>query len=169
MELAEWEGAIEEVWDRASSLADEELRSSIATLAEEYPEADGGALFEVAGSWDSTGHSVKAIPIYQQALELGLSEEKRRQAVIQMASSMRNVGRFGDALELLVNESTDSGDGLDDAVVAFRSLVMSDVGLTREALSDVLAALAPHLPRYQRSVAEYGRLLKETEPGERLE
>ena len=35
------------------------------------------------------------------------------------------------------------------------------MGRATEAVSLVLGALAPHLPRYQRSVANYGRLLVE--------
>ncbi len=169
MDLADWERAIEDVWDRADSLSDEELRGEVKALAEEYPSQDGGGLFELAGSWDSTGRADKAIPIYQNALDVGLPETKRRQAVIQLASSMRNVGRFDEALELLRGEPTDAADGLDDAVIAFRALVMSDVGQTREALADSLEALAPHLSMYQRSVDNYARLLRKTEPGERLE
>jgi hypothetical protein len=37
------------------------------------------------------------------------------------------------------------------------------VGRNREALSIALAALAPHLPRYQRSLFNYARLLVDPE------
>lgn len=43
-------------------------------------------------------------------------------------------------------------DHLDDAVRAFLALALVDVGREREAVSLALAALAPHLPRYQRSL-----------------
>ena len=38
-----------------------------------------------------------------------------------------------------------------------------DIGREREAVSIVLLALAPHLPRYQRSMANYARLLIQEE------
>ncbi|HEU5357435.1 MAG TPA: tetratricopeptide repeat protein [Actinocrinis sp.] len=43
----------------------------------------------------------------------------------------------------------------------FLALALVDVGREREAVSLALRALAPHLPRYQRSLANYGRLLIE--------
>jgi hypothetical protein len=54
-------------------------------------------------------------------------------------------------------------DELDDAVRAFLALALAEVGRNREALSIALAALAPHLPRYQRSLANYARLLVDPE------
>jgi hypothetical protein len=53
---------------------------------------------------------------------------------------------------------------LDDAVRATLALCLSSLGRDREGLSLALGALAPHLPRYQRSMANYARLLVEPEP-----
>jgi hypothetical protein len=39
---------------------------------------------------------------------------------------------------------------------------MVDTGRERDAVALLLTALARHLPRYQRSVANYARLLTET-------
>jgi tetratricopeptide repeat protein len=52
---------------------------------------------------------------------------------------------------------------LDDAVRATLALCLADLGREREGLALVLGALAPHLPRYQRSMANYARLLVEPE------
>jgi hypothetical protein len=46
-------------------------------------------------------------------------------------------------------------DELDDAVRGFLALALVDVGREREAVTLALTALAPHLPRYQRSLANY--------------
>ncbi|MCW2948827.1 MAG: hypothetical protein JWR24_5544 [Actinoallomurus sp.] len=56
-------------------------------------------------------------------------------------------------------------DHLDDAVRAVLALALTDVGREREAVALAIAALAPHLPRYQRSMANYARLLVDPEPG----
>ena len=53
---------------------------------------------------------------------------------------------------------------LNDELVAFLALTLADLGREREAVSAALAALAPHLSRYQVSVANYARQL--VEPGE---
>jgi tetratricopeptide repeat protein len=41
----------------------------------------------------------------------------------------------------------------------FLALALVDVGREREAVSHALTALAPHLPRYQRSLGNYAQLL----------
>jgi hypothetical protein len=106
-----------------------------------------------------------AVPLYRQALERGLEGERRRQAVIQLASSLRNIGRPEESAALLGAEIDVGSDDLDAAVLAFLALALVDTGREREAVSVALAALAPHLPRYQRSVAAYARLLVEPETG----
>jgi hypothetical protein len=123
------------------------------------------AAFERASAQDSTGHSDLAVPLYQEALARHLDGIRRRRAVIQLASSLRNLGRAQESVELLTAERVPGSDGLDDAVDAFLALALADTGREREAASIALAALAPHLPRYQRSVANYARLLTGDEPG----
>ncbi len=76
-----------------------------------------------------------------------------------MASSLRNLGHADESVSLLRAERTAQSDELDDAVSATLALALVDVGLEREAVSLALSALAPHLPRYQRSMANYARLL----------
>ena len=126
---------------------------------------DGVEPFERGGAYDSGGQPDLAVPLYRQALAGGLSGERRRRAVIQLASSLRNLGRAPDSVALLRAELDADSDPLDDAVRAFLALALVDTGQEREAVSVALAALAPHLPRYQRSLASYARLLVEDEPG----
>jgi hypothetical protein len=104
-----------------------------------------------------------AVPLYRQALEHGLEGGRRRRAIIQMASSLRNIGRPEESVALLTAEIDAGSDELDGAVLAFLALALADTGREREGISAALAALAPHLPRYQRSVATYARLLVEPE------
>jgi hypothetical protein len=113
------------------------------------------AAFEQACEFDDTGHSDRAVPLYRRALELGLEGYERRRAVIQMASSLRNLGQAEESVTLLRAEQGAPSDELDDAVRAFLALALVDVGREREAVSLALGALAPHLPRYQRSLANY--------------
>lgn len=119
------------------------------------------ALFEEACELDSSGHSDRAAPLYREALDLGLEGINRRRAVIQMASSLRNVGEVQESVKLLTAERERGSDELDDAVSAFLALALVDTGREREAASLALEALAPHLPRYQRSLASYARDLRD--------
>ena len=160
-------------WATFDDYAEDEagdFRAVIDALVAELPEGSPLGPFEQACAWDSTGHSDKAVPLYREALALGLSEVsgyKGRRAKIQLSSSLRNTGQPDEGVKLLTPELGAPSDELDDAVRACLALCLSSLGRDREGLSLVLGALAPYLPRYQRSMANYARLLVEPEePGE---
>jgi len=69
------------------------------------------------------------------------------------------MGKAQESVELLSAELQQGSDGLDDAVRGFLALALVDVGREREAASLALEALAPHLPRYQRSLGNYSKSL----------
>jgi tetratricopeptide (TPR) repeat protein len=137
--------------------------AEIDALAAELPAEDPDGLFHRACAQDSWGHSDRAVPLYRKALDIGgLTGENRRRAVIQMASSMRNIGEAESALKLLIAERDHGSDHLDDALACTIALCLASLGRDREGLSLVIAALARHLPRYNRSMANYGKALLET-------
>jgi len=153
----EWDERLAALWASIDDLAEDEFLARMSRLAAELPADSAVAVFERAASFDSTGHSDVAVPLYRQALELGLSGERRRRAVIQLASSLRNLGRAPESVALLTAEQSAGSDDLDDAVSAFLALALVDTGREREAVSIALTALAHHLPRYQRSLANYAQ------------
>jgi tetratricopeptide (TPR) repeat protein len=151
----EWDERLAELWASIDELDEDEFRVRMDALVAERPEDDAVGLFERAAAFDSTGHSDQAVPLYRRALEHGLEGERRRRAVIQMASSLRNLGQAEESVALLRAERERGSDHLDDAVSAFLALALVDTGREREAVSIALTALAPHLPRYQRSLGSY--------------
>ncbi|MGH3588330.1 MAG: tetratricopeptide repeat protein [Pseudonocardia sp.] len=166
--MQDWEERVADAWASIDDYAgrEDEFRAMIDDLAGELPDGDPVAAFERACAWDSTGHSDQAVPLYRWALDHGLTGYRRRRAVIQMASSMRNLGQVGTAIELLEAERRVDPTTVDertrtlaDAISATLALCLADAGREREAVSIAVAALAPHLPRYQRSMANYARLL----------
>ena len=140
-----------------------EFRAEIDALVAELPEGGPDGPFERACAWDSTGHPDRAVPLYREALALGLDGYRGRRAKIQLSSSLRNLGQPAEGVRLLSPELVGVSDELDDAVRAALALCLADLGREREGLSLALGALAPHLPRYQRSMAHYARLLVEPE------
>jgi tetratricopeptide (TPR) repeat protein len=155
-----WERRIAELWasldDREPAEFLTEMRALVGTTPLDHP----AALFELASAHDSLGQEREAEPLYRAALEGGgLDSYRRRRAVIQLASTLRNLGKAGEAEELLRVERGEPPDELDDAVAAFLALALADAGKPREALSVALAALAPHLTRYNRSLAAYALAL----------
>ena len=158
---AEWEQRLATLWASIEAYDEDAFLARMQQLISELPADNAVALFEQAASFDSTGHSDWAIPLYRQAIEQGLSGERRRRAVIQLASSLRNLGQAAESVALLQAERKTGSDQLDDAVTAFLALALVDVGHEREAVSLALSALSRHLPRYQRSLANYAQLLNE--------
>ena len=162
----DWERRAADLWASFDDYEEADFVARIAELAAELPADNAVALFERACAQDSTGHSDVAVPLYREALDIGLVGIRRRRAVIQMSSSLRNIGRAQESVDLLTRERDAGSDELDDAVSATLALALADVGREREAVSVAVAALAPHLVRYQRSMANYARLLLDQDSGE---
>jgi hypothetical protein len=156
-----WEQRLADLWASIDELDEPAFLDSMSALVAELPTNSPVGMFERGASLDSTGHPDRAIPLYRSALETGLEGARRRRAVIQLASSLRNLGEASESVTLLRAEQRMPSDELDDAVGAVLALALVDTGREREAVSILLAALAPHLVRYQRSMANYARLLLE--------
>ena len=152
--MSDWQHRIDAVWAAADELGDEEVVRRIDALAAERPDCDPVALFERAGARDSAGREADAEPLYRAALANGLAGSERVQAHVQLASTIRNLGRPAESVELLDAIEPEAAE-LRDAVVAFRALALIDLGQAVRAASESLTALAPHLPRYRVSLAAY--------------
>ncbi|MDW5329411.1 tetratricopeptide repeat protein [Plantactinospora sp. KLBMP9567] len=166
--MQDWERRVAEAWASIDDYEhrEDDFRALIDSLAAELPADDPVGAFERACAWDSTGHSDRAVPLYRWALDHGLIGYRRRRAVIQMSSSLRNIGQAELAVTLLKAERNldpatldELTRGLGDAISAVLALCLVDTGREREAVSVAVGALAPHLPRYQRSMGNYARLL----------
>jgi hypothetical protein len=150
-----WEARLADLWASLPEQEPAHFRSKVQELVGELPDGDPIGLFELGCSQDSTGHSDLAVPLYRSALAAGLSGLRRRRAIIQLASSLRNVGNAQEGAALLASESLQPEDELSSAVSAFRALALSDLGREREALGHALLALAKYLPRYNASLGRY--------------
>lgn len=157
MATAAWEARLDALWDRFDDMDGDAFVQAMLDLAAECGPDDPVALFEVGGAHDSTGRTATAVGYYERAVAAGLSGIRRRRVSIQMASSLRELGRPERALELLEEERARGSDEYDGALAMCEALTLAKLGRDREGLSVALIALAPHLPRYQRSTAAYAR------------
>lgn len=155
----EWERRVAATWAAIDAYDGEAFRAAIDGLAAELPAGHSVAAFERACAFDSTGRPDLAEPLYREALTAELPGERRRRAVIQLASTVRNLGRPQESIDLLTDELGRGPDHLDDAARCVLALALTDAGREREAVSVAVGALAGHLPRYQRSMAAYARAL----------
>jgi hypothetical protein len=145
---------------------EEEVVLAVEALVAELPAGDAVGRFELASAHDYAGHEDRAVPLYRAALDAGLDGERRRQAVVQLASSLRLVGDPAGALQVLRENAprpVDDDDGDDEgsleAHAAFEALTLVDLGRDREAVTVLLAALAPHAAPYDRAVLRYAEEL----------
>jgi hypothetical protein len=153
----DWATRVAEVWDNADEIGDNILLERIDALVAERPADDPEAAFEAASVRDSTGLEAEAAVEYQRALDLGLGEPNRGRTFIQYASTLRNLGRYDEGLALL--DRLEPDNELADAASATRALILVSMGRPVEGAAIAIGALAPHLPRYQRSMKNYALAL----------
>ena len=150
-----WEEQVATLWSSLDEFEPAVFIAQLELLLAELEPGSAIALFERGAAHDSTGQAALAIPLYEAALRTGLSGLRRRRAVIQMASSLRNLGNAQRAEEMLRAELQLPRDELTEAVRAFLALALVDLGREREAVAVSLQALSTYLPRYNRSLARY--------------
>jgi tetratricopeptide (TPR) repeat protein len=158
-----WQQEIAALWTRFDEYTEDEFLAAMERLVATRPADDPVALYEHGSAYDSIGREELAVAKYRRALAAGLPGQLHRQATIQLASSLRNLDRYEEAVELLTAELARDSDDLDDAIRAFLALALTSAGREREAVSVALTALAPHLTRYNRSLTAYAKALVEPE------
>ena len=132
-----------------------------ARLYAAYP-GDARVAYEYGGTMDSSGHGEQAVPLYREALAGDLREPYRHRCSIQLASTLRNLGRLDEARAEIEQVVVAYPDSL--GVLAFAALIRHDCGEATLALSGLLAALAatstdPDVARYRRSIGRYAESL----------
>jgi cyanophycin synthetase len=125
---------------------------------------DAVAEYEAGGVHDSAGRADEAVPHYERALELGLPPALDPRCRLQLASSLRNLDRLGEAIAIFDDAVRRYPD--DAALRLFRAFALVDAGREREALVDVIDLArtridAPEIERYARSLHNYTRELEE--------
>ena len=77
------------------------LNLSLSTTARAIHSPVALAASVRAASLDSTGHPDLAVPMHRQSQDLGLTSNHRRRPVIQLATSLRNLGQPAESVALL--------------------------------------------------------------------
>lgn len=159
-DAGDWQARVDAVWADADRLGDEGVITAIDALAAERPDGDALALFERAGARDSAGIEEEAEPLYRAAIAAGLPDDEHGQAVIQLASTIRNLGRAEESLGLLRTEFAGRPEHpYADAAAAMEALALASLGRPVEGLSVTIHALVRHMPRYHRSMRAYADAL----------
>jgi len=155
----DWEARVAELWRQAPDLAPEELVARADHLAAERASDDAAALFERAAARDTAGFEAEAEHLYRRALGCeDLDAYRRTRATIQLGSTLRLLGRLDESEALLVAEldrhmQPGHARALHDEARAILALTYVAQGRSTEAAGLAIVTLAPHLSRYQRSMA----------------
>lgn len=155
-----WETRVDAVWSSvrgATPSDDAALVTTIDALAAELDPDDPRGAFERAGARDSIGRTAEAVPLYREALAGGLDDDRRRQAAIQLASSLRALGEADEAVRILAAELERDERHLEPQVRAFYALALADAGREREAVGVAVEAVGSVVTRYRRSLVAYGQ------------
>jgi hypothetical protein len=165
--FADWEARTAAVWRIADTLTPQELVRTIDQLADERPADDPFALFERACARDTADLEDAAEPLYRAALASGaLDPYRHARASIQLASTLRHLGRLEESEQLLLAqlrrcEAEGPGAALHDEVRAVLAFTWIAQGRAVEGAALALETLAPHLTRYNRSMAANARALRD--------
>ncbi|MBH0023831.1 tetratricopeptide repeat protein [Salinibacterium sp. SWN248] len=151
-----WRDRIADIWAHAATMAEGDVVAAIDELVAERAPDDAEALFEAAGARDYAGRETEAEPLYRSALNNGLDAALRPRAVIQLASTLRNLGRVDESIALLEQQLHEHPDDeWTGPTAAFLALALTTRGDPTLGASVALMALANYLPIYQRSVRGY--------------
>lgn len=157
--VGDWDVRMAALWREREAGPGASLVAAVDALAAERPAGDAAALFERAAARDTAGLEDEAAPLYRQALAApGLDDDRRSRATVQLASTLRILGRLDESEALLLAElARQAAPGhvraLHDEARATLALTYAAQGRFQEAAALALGSLAPRLSRYRRSMA----------------
>ena len=93
-------------------------------LLTEHPD-NPYVLYEVGGSYDTDGQEEKAIAYYERALPR-LTGETRRKCLLQYGSTLRNLDRFDESLDVFKKACAEFPES--DSLRVFKSLTLHAAG-----------------------------------------
>ncbi len=127
--------AIKRGWDAAQRDNPEPTVGYFHDLLRQHP-GDPHALLAYASALDYAGREAEAAPVYEQAFSAGLDGDDLRQGLIQYGSTLRNLGRFDEAVQAM-RRADDQFPG-HDSVAVFLALALTSDGHCQEAVAQLI-------------------------------
>ncbi len=141
----------------------EEARDLLLTLLQSNPE-DPEVNYQCAWVHDRMGRELEAIPLYERAIERGLSGRDLEGATLSLGSSLRAVGDHARAAEVLRAGVARSPQNR--AMQVFLAMALHDLGEHGQAMEILLRNLAetssdPEIAAYKEALSYYANRLNE--------
>ncbi|AJT42238.1 tetratricopeptide repeat protein [Psychromicrobium lacuslunae] len=136
-------------------------------LLAEHPD-NPFVLYEVGGSYDTDGQEERAVSYYERALAGGLSGDTRRRCLLQYGSTLRNLDRFADSLEVFAQARAEFPES--DSLRVFQALSLHAAEKYDQALAELLLLSADRIDsdeirRYEAAIRGNAEYLKERSSG----
>lgn len=132
----------------------EEASNLLIQLVKEYPE-DADVNYQCAWCHDVMGKEKEAVPYYEKAIEMGLSEEDLKEAYLGLGSTYRTIGEYEKSKELL-EKGVERFD--DNALRTFLAMTKHNLGNHTEAMEILLTLLAE--TSSDKSIKEFKNAIK---------
>lgn len=125
---------------------------------------DCEALFWCACAHDRLGLERKAIPYYQRAIALGLPSDLEQMAYVGLGSSLRCLGDYGEAKQVLEAGMTKHPDF--GAIRVFWAMTLLNIGEADAAVRELLNLLVDSsadisIKKYSKAIIFYADHLRE--------
>jgi len=162
--------AIQAGWAAANPDDPEPTVGYFRDLLRKHP-ADARALAEYAGALDFADREAEAAPVYEQAFAAGLAGDDLRRGMIQYGSTLRNLGRYDEAVSVLADAERKFPGR--DAAALFLALALTSAGRSDEAVARLVVLWLERtadddIAVYQRVLRQYAADLtgKNATPGQ---
>lgn len=136
---------------------DHEARELLTELHSVAPD-DPRVNLQCAWIHDKLGLENDAVPYYERAIELGLTGDDLKSALVGLGSTYRALGRYDEALASLSRAADEFPD--DRGARVFLALSQYNAGAAKEAVEGLLSTLIettsdPDIKRYRNALTVY--------------
>jgi tetratricopeptide (TPR) repeat protein len=144
----------------------EQARALLLQLAQAHPQ-DAQIQYECGGIHDALGYEANAVPYYRKAMALGLPPEDLRGAYTCLGSTLRTLGRYEEALEVLQEGKERFAQARE--IDPFLAMALYNAGRPHEAMRLLLNTLLDttgdaSIRAYERALRFYAQDIEKTWP-----
>lgn len=143
MSVADLRAAADTGWSGADRSDPAPTLAYFTNLLADHP-ADPLALYHLARANDWSGRPEVAAPLYERAFAAGLPDPELRRGLTSYGSSLRNLSRAAESVEVLTTAAARYPD--DPLIPCYLALALHSAGRTADALATALELALGHLP-----------------------